>query len=389
MRLKHLCPLVALALCLSQLTFAQNAPPRIGLRNLALNRGLRLGTAAPLDLLRTNGDNGAFRAFVTREFNFIEPENDFKPPSIWQGDGQYNFDKADWLLGAPGQTGWAQSNGFAVRGHVLVYASDNGYTLPNWIRRDEAKIDAARARQLLADYIHTLVGRYRGKVLMWDVLNEAIADAPNDRPFNLRDSFWYRKLGKDFIKLAFQFAHEADPRAELYYNDYGAEGMGWKSDSALALVRWVRQQGVFVTGVGMQWHIGLNNKVAPGDQYYKNAQRLQDEKFAFMVTELDIAVPVKSYPPTDPRYGQEPQNPDDLTRQADLYRAVLRYALSFPNCRGFNMWGCTDKHSWIPSFSKDKNGAALISDQIYQPKPAYWQLQDELAASAPLGTQPK
>lgn len=388
MQLKHLFSIATLCLCLSRLTVAQTVPPRVGLRNLAINRGLRLGTAAPLDLLRSKGDNGAFRAFVTNEFTFIEPENDFKPPAIWQGEGKYDFDRADWLLGAPGQLGWAQQNGLAVRGHVLVYAKDDGYTLPDWIRKDEANIDAAKAKQLLSDYIHALVGRYRGKVLMWDVLNEAIADSPNKRPFNLRDSFWYRKLGQDFVKLAFQYAHEADPRAELYYNDYGAEGMGWKSDSARDLVRWVRQQGVFVTGVGMQWHIGVDSKVTPGDQFYQNAQRLQDENFAFMVTELDIAVPVKSYPPTDPRYGQEPQNPGDLIKQADLYRAVLRYALNFPNCRGFNMWGCTDKHSWIPGFSQGKHGAALISDQNYQPKPAYWQLQDELAANMPLETPP-
>lgn len=363
---------------------AQGQPQqKVGLRNLAISRGVRLGTAAPIDLLRRDADNGAYRAFLLSEFNMIEPENDFKPPAIWQGEGKYNLDKTDWLLGAPGHLGWAQSNGFAVRGHVLVYARDDGYTLPQWLRDQEANITPDKARQLLKDYIYAVAGRYKGKVFAWDVVNEAIDDAPNQRPFQLRNSFWFRKLGRDFVKLAFQFAHEADPWAELYYNEYGAEGLGRKSDAVLELVRWLRAEGVFVSGVGMQWHKGVNDRITPGDDYYKNAERLRKQGFDFQVTELDVAMPVKPFPKTDARHGQEAASPNDLKKQADVYRAVLRYALSFSNCRGFQVWGFTDKHSWIPSFSNGKNGAALISDAKYQPKAAHAMLREELAASSP------
>ncbi len=356
---------------------------KVGLRNLAISRGLRLGTAAPIDVLRgDSADSSAFRAALMLGFNMIEPENDFKPPAIWQGEGKYDFDRADWLLGAPGALGWAQSNGFAVRGHVLVYARDDGYTLPQWIRDRQAAISPDKARQLLKDYIYALVGRYKGKVLAWDVLNEAIDDGPGARPLHLRDSFWFRKLGPDFVKLAFQFAHEADPRAELYYNDYAAEGLSPKSDAVLELVRWVRAQGVFVSGVGMQWHKGVGDKIEPGDAFYRNAERLRKEGFDFQITELDVAVPVKPYPKEDARYGQQAASPHDLKQQAAVYREVLRLALSFPNCRGFQMWGLSDKHSWIPGFSGGKNGAALISDANYQPKPAHGALREELAASA-------
>jgi endo-1,4-beta-xylanase len=270
-----------------------------------------------------------------------------------------------------------------VRGHVLVYARDDGYTLPQWIRDQQDKITPDKARQLLSDYIHAVVGRYKGKVLAWDVLNEAIDDAPNARPFQLRNSFWFRKLGRDFVKLAFQFAHEADPQAELYLNEYGAEGLGRKSDAVLEMVRWVRSEGVFVSGVGMQWHKGANTRLASGDDFYQNAARLGKEGFNFQVTELDVAVPVKPYPAQDARYGQEPASPNDLKQQADVYRAVLRYALSLPNCRGLQLWGFSDKHSWIPGFSGGKDGAALISDAKFQPKPAHQSLLEELAAAHP------
>lgn len=360
---------------------------KVGLRNLAISRGLRLGTAAPIDLLRSDSaDSLAYRAFLLSNFNMVEPENDLKPPAIWKGEGVYSFGVADWLLGAPGQLGWAQRNGFAVRGHVLVYARDEGYTLPQWIRDRGAGISPDKARQLLKDYIYAVAGRYKGKVFAWDVINEAIDDAPNQRPFQMRDSFWFRKLGRDFVKLAFQFAHEADPQAELYLNEYGAEGLGRKSDAVLELARWLRSQGVFISGVGMQWHRGLGEKVVPGSDFYQNAERLRKDGFDFQITELDVALPVKPYPAEDPRHGQEPSSPDSLSQQADAYRAMLRYALSFPNCRGLQMWGFSDRHSWIQSFSGGKNGAALVSDAAYQPKPAYLALHQELAASSPPAT---
>ncbi|HEX8236633.1 MAG TPA: endo-1,4-beta-xylanase [Abditibacteriaceae bacterium] len=383
MQLRRLFTVVALVCWFSSVS-AVSAQDRIGLRNLASARSFLLGTAAPIDLLRNNADNGNFPTVAAAEFNMIEPENDFKPPALWLGENNYNFDRTDWLLGAPGQIGWAQSNGIAVRGHVLVYARDDGYTIPNWLLQQEANIDYGRAKQLLHDYIFDVAGRYKGKIAMWDVLNEAIADVPNNRPFNLRDSFWYRKLGTDFIKFAFQWAHEADPTAELYYNDYNIETPGRKFDSALELIKWVRQQGVEVTGMGLQYHLRVVDTITPGDGHYQNVQRLRDENFQFMITELDVRMPVKAYAPSDPRFGLEPVNPADLDKQANIFRAALHMSLTMPNCHALNIWGFTDAHSWIPSTFAGA-GAATIFTAAYEPKPAYWQMQEELGRNLPDG----
>jgi len=351
-----------------------SAQKTASLRTLASQRKLRFGTAAGIGLLRSDADAGVYRNTTATEFDMIEPENEFKPPAIWLGPDTYDWSNADWLIGAPGQTGWAQANHLAVRGHVLVYARDDGYTLPDWLRKRESTITPAQARQYLHDYIHAVVSRYRGKVFAWDVVNEAIDDNPNSNPYRLRNSFWYRKLGPDFIKLAFQYAHEADPRAQLYLNEYGAEGMGSKSDAVFDILKWLKHQGVYVTGAGMQYHLSIDDPITAGDAHYQNVSRLHAAGFTFMVTELDVHVPV-----TDPGIGFHASNVADLDRQAAIYREVLQLALNSPNCRGFQVWGYVDTHSWIPAVSPGR-GAATLMDDHYQPKRAYYALQQALGA---------
>jgi hypothetical protein len=199
------------------------------LRALAKKRHLNLGSAIPVSNLKNDVDGGKYVATAAANFNLLELENDLKPPSIWAGPHEYRFSDVDFVVGEPGKTGWAQAHGLRLRGHVLVYARDDGYTLPQWLRSSGEAMSKDEATELLHSYIRTLVGRYRGKVAMWDVANEAIDDRPNGNPFNLRDSFWFRKLGPDFLVLAFKWAHDADPKAELYYNEYGIEGGGEKA----------------------------------------------------------------------------------------------------------------------------------------------------------------
>jgi GH35 family endo-1,4-beta-xylanase len=256
--------------------------------------------------------------------------------------------------------------------------------MPARLLQQEANIDYEHAKQLLRDYIFAVAGRYKGKIVMWDVLNEAIPDTPNSRPFNLRDSFWYRKVGTDFIKFAFQFAQEADPAAELYYNDYGVETPGPKFESALALIKWVRLQGVKITGMGLQYHLRIVDSITPGDGHYQNVERLRDNNFQFMITELDVRMPVVSYPANDPRFGLEPTNPAHLNKQAEIFRGALRMSLNMPNCHALNIWGFTDAHSWIPRFFPG-TGTATIFTADYEPKAAYWQMQEELGRNLPDG----
>jgi len=206
-------------------SLAVSALDPIGLRVSASLRGLPLGSAAAVNNLRQNVDAGQFVTNIKRNYDLIVPENELKPQQIWHGDSVYDFTDGDWLLGAtPNSTGWIQQNGMRLRGHNLLWARDE--VIPGWLLREESSITPDKAKSLLSDYVHAVVTRYRGKIEWWDVVNEAIDDNTNTNPYNLRNCFWFRKLGPDFMIYVFTFAHEADPDAQLYYNDYGIENTG-------------------------------------------------------------------------------------------------------------------------------------------------------------------
>ncbi len=301
----------------------------------------------------------------------LELENELKPPSIWAGPHEYRFGDVDFVVGEPGKKGWAQEHKMKLRGHVLVYARDDGYTLPQWLRASEKELSKEQASDLLHDYVRTVAGRYRGKIAMWDVANEAIDDRPNSNPFNLRDSFWFRKLGPEFLVLAFKWAHEADPKAELYYNEYGVEAGGPKAQHMLELAEWLKRQGAPITGLGLQYHIDCHTKVVEGDSRYRLLEQIRKLRLAFMITELDVAVPVKPLPAGDPDRGLLPKDPADLDLQAQVYAAVFRMALAAKNCHGIQLWGFSDRYSWIPGFSRGRDGLALLFDTNYRPKASY------------------
>jgi endo-1,4-beta-xylanase len=371
---------------------AQPGPYSGGLRNLAEKRHIPLGTAVQIKLLKSNADDGMYERSLDSNFNMVAPENELKPPYLWRGKTSYNFEDTDFLLGAPGKTGWAQRHGMTVRGDCLIYGNDDRYALPDWIitkparkinKRVEESLTRSEVIELLRSYIHAVVGRYKGKVAYWDVVNEAIDDRKNGNPCNLRDSFWFRKLGSDFLVLAFEFAHEADRSAKLYYNDYGIETLGPKADAAFQMVKDLKAKGVPIDGIGMQWHLNVKKPIKIEDGAYKVAQRLKDSGIDFMVSELDVALPVLSYPKDSPLQGAVPADPSDLTEQAKIYGEVLTYTLTFSNCTALNFGGFTDKHGSVTNFSVLRNkqnpvgipdGAATILDYNYQPKPAYRKL---------------
>ena len=353
--------LLFLALSASVSVWAQNP---LGLRAASTLRGLLFGTAVQIRNLENYVDNGQYNEQIKNNYDLVVPEGELKPRTIWQGENQYNFTYGDFLLGAPNTTGWVQQNLMQIRGHNLVWAPD--VWTPDWLIKEEANITSDKAKQLLSDYIHTVVGRYRGKILCWDVINEAIDDSNNTNPLNLRNGFWFRKLGPDFIRYAFQFAHETDPNVKLYYNEYYIETLGLKATRPLISSIGYDHKVFTVDGVGLQWHIGVSTNITPGDQHYQSAQQFIDNRLDIMVTELDVAVPTQ---------GGYPINPQDLQTQGVVYRSMLEYCLHFaPNCKAMLTWGFTDRYSWIPGTHQDKQGAALPLDWMYLPKPAYWQM---------------
>ena len=319
------------------------------LRSLAESRDFSIGAAVAAAPLR---DEPAYASTIAREFNMLTPENALKFGPLSPSRGVYDFDAADAIVE------FARSHSMKVRGHTLVWHM----MLPAWLT--EGTFAPGELRTILHDHIFTVAGRYRGQIAAWDVVNEAIADDGS-----LRDSIWLRAIGPEYIALAFQWAHEADPGARLFYNDYGGEGLGTKSDAIYRLVQDLLQRGLPVHGVGLQMHIGLQLGPQP-QELAENMRRLGALGLQIQITELDVKI-------QDGSGSLEKR----FAKQAQIYGDLMTIALSEPNCSAYVLWGFTDRHSWIPHFTGHPD-AALIFDAAYHPKPAYFAIKDALARSS-------
>ncbi|WP_310447113.1 endo-1,4-beta-xylanase [Thiobacillus sp.] len=307
-----------------------------GLRDLAQAAGIRFGAAVDVEALNTDA---AYAQLLAREFNLVTPENAMKFSVVHPERERYDFTQADALVA------FAEAHAMQVNGHVLVWHQQ----LPDWLAQGQFSQDELKA--ILREHIQTLVTRYRGRVASWDVAAEAVAE--DGQP---RDTFWSRGIGPDYLALAFQWAHEADPQAHLRYNDYGGEGAGAKADGIYRLVAELRGQGVPIHGVGMQMHVSPDD--APRTQDLRvNLQRLAALGLATHISEMDVMLPV-------------PASRTNLNKQAVLYRDTLKLCLAQPQCRSFSTWGTTDRYSWIPEFFPGK-GAALLFGEDGRAKPAY------------------
>lgn len=311
------------------------------LRDLAEKRGMRIGAAVnPARLTEA-----AYAETLAREFNLAEPENAMKFGPIHPGVSSYNFGPADAVVE------FAQSHKMAVRGHTLMWHRQN----PGWI----AQLTAPQLAETLQEHIRTVVGRYAGKVFAWDVVNEAFNDDGT-----LRSSVWHDQpgigaAGTEHIERAFRSARDADPKALLFYNDYGAEPMNVKADAIYRMAQDFKKRGVPMDGVGLQMH--FTTKAPATDSIEANIKRLTELGLEVQITELDVRLPVNA---------DGVASAEDLDRQARIYREVTAACLKFPKCTAIQTWGFTDKYSWIPR-AFPGTGAALIFDTAYRPKAAY------------------
>jgi endo-1,4-beta-xylanase len=319
------------------------------LRSLAQSRHFYIGTTVNVNALR---DEAAYSTTLAREFNMVTPEVSMKFSETEPQRDVFTFAQADYIVA------FAQSHQMQVRGHNLVWYID----LPAWLTN--GKFTRAELITILRDHIITEVTRYRKQVNIWDVLNEAVGDDGT-----LRDSIWLRGIGPQYIDMAFQWAREANPQARLFYNDYGGEGLGRKSDAIYALVKGMLQRGVPLDGVGLQMHISLNSYPNAQD-VLANMQRLAALGLEVQITEMDV----KTQDNARPMQAK-------LAAEAQLYGEMLHTCLSVTVCTAFVMWGFTDAHSWIPAFTGHPD-YPLIFDAVYRPKPAYFALAQALSQSS-------
>lgn len=319
--------------------------PADTLRSLAQKRGLGMGTAVAIKALQ---NNQTYRQVLVREFNMVTPENVMKFQPMHPERDRYHFAPADFLVA------FAQANQMQVRGHTLVWHRQ----LPDWLTK--GKWTREELMTILRQHIYTVVDRYRGQLVAWDVVNEAIADNAS-----LRDTIWLKGIGSEYIEMAFRWAHEADPQVRLFYNDYSGEDLGKKSDAIYALVKDLRQRNVPIHGIGLQMHISINNPPKP-EAVAANIKRLGELGLEVHITEMDVRI-----------HGGTGTREQKLAAQANLYRDMLKVCLDAPNCKAFVTWGFTDKHSWIPSHFGHPD-SPLIFDEFFRPKPAYGALMEGL-----------
>lgn len=322
--------------------------PVPSLRSLAQVRGIWIGTAVAARPLH---DDPLYAKMLAREFNILTLENAVKFGPVHPDKDRYNFRNADAIVD------FAEAYGMQVRGHALVWDSQ----LPTWLT--EGSWTREELIEILREHIMTVVRRYRGRVVAWDVVNEAVADDGS-----LRDTIWLRGIGPEYIEMAFRWAHEADQEALLFYNDYGAEGLGLKSDAVYTLVQDLLQRGVPIHGVGFQMHTGLDCYPKP-QNVATNMKRLAALGLEVHITEMEVKI-------------KEPVTEEGLARQAHVYRKMLEICLVAKNCKAFVMWGFTDRYSYIPHILPGL-GAAHIFDEFYRPKPAYDALIEALKAQQP------
>ena len=326
----------------------------------AAARGLLTGCAVNANLLREDED---FRKLLADQYNIVVPENCLKWNMLRPTANTYNFADSDSLLA------FAEAHKMKVRGHNFVWHE----ALPGWF---DGTVNKDNARMFLVDHIHTVGGRYKGKIHSWDVVNEAIW-IPDGRPDGLRSSSpWFQLLGPGYIDLAFRTARETDPAALLTYNDYSIEydneEGGKKRAAVLALLRRMKADKVPLDALGIQSHLHAISK----DGFSRGVRELIDGAKALglqvFVTELDV---------NDDAVATADMGERDKI-VADVYRDYLTAALDGPEVMAVLTWGANDKNTWLNNGTKfrkqhpERLQRPLPFDPDYAPAPAFFAMRD-------------
>jgi endo-1,4-beta-xylanase len=327
-----------------------------------------IGTALNYDQIR--GLETASTKIIEKQFNSITPENILKWESIHPEPNKYNFAPADSFVAL------GEKNNMFMVGHTLIWH----YQTPAWVFEDDSgnQVDRETLLRRMRDHIFAVVGRYKGRINGWDVVNEAVDD--NGQP---RKSNWMQIIGEDYLQKAFEWAHEADPDAELYYNDYNL----WipaKRESVVQLVRNLQSKGVHIDGIGLQGHWGLD--YPPLDELEASIVAYSKLDVQVMITELDLNI----LPLPAPEMGADialnfelqkelnpyPEElPDSMqeklaNRYAELFMVLNKHHNSISRV---TLWGVHDGQSWSNNWPvRGRTAYPLLFDRKFQPKPAFY-----------------
>lgn len=366
--MKHILPLLSLALlnCFPPKGWAQHT-----LKDAFADDFL---VGAAIDYGELRDTSAVLHELIRNEFSALVCENSMKADHTEPHEGVFHFAGGDAVVD------YAQRNGQVVTGHCLVWHSQ----CPAWMFGSDSTgrpVDREMLIGRMRNHIYTVCGHYRDKVKGWDVVNEAI-----EGDGSWRMSEYYRILGDEFIALAFQFAHEADPDAELYYNDYSMESP-CKREAVVRLIRNLKARGLRIDAIGMQSHLSLWTNL---DEYERSIEAFAAEGVKVMATELDVSVlpwpgsvnpELVEGPNADISTSFEYQErynpyrdglPDDVqAQQADFYRRLFAiYRRHADVITRVTFWGVHDGTSWLNNFPiRGRTNYPLLFDRNLQRKP--------------------
>jgi endo-1,4-beta-xylanase len=337
------------------------------LKNL-FEKHFLIGAALNDDVV--SGKDPQAAEIVEEQFNTITPENVMKWEHIHPELNKYDFDAADRFVA------FGVKNKMFIIGHTLVWQNQ----IPDWAFVDISKKLLSRDAMLarMHDHIFTVVGRYKGKVKGWDVVNEALTDEGT-----LGKTKWLETIGEDFIAKAFEYAHDADPNAELYYNDFSLDKPA-KRDAAVRLVKNLKSRGLRIDGVGIQGHWGMDYPTREDLDAFIDSMRALGVKV--MVTELDIDI----LPVASNYTGADIRKKADLQKELNPYadglpplvqeKLAARYSELFAQLLAHKgkvsrvtLWGVYDKTSWLNNWPvRGRTSYPLLFDRSYKPKEAFF-----------------
>ncbi len=308
---------------------------------------------------------GPDSSLIIHQFNSLTPENAMKMGPIHPEEGRYNWKDADAIVD------FAQRHGMRVRGHNLCWHEQT----PAWLFKDAqgAEVTKEVLLQRLKAHITAVVSRYKGKIYAWDVVNEAVAD---DSTQLLRNSPWLRICGEEFIAKAFEYAHAADPNAQLFYNDYNTERPE-KRERVYRLLKQLIAAHVPITGVGLQGHWSIYEPSA--GELQTTIDRFSSLGLKVQITELDISI----YPWEKHRRARRPDEQDTFTPELEQ-RQTEKYTILFSTFRanrdkltGVTFWNVTDKNTWLDNYPvPGRKNYPLLFDTAGQPKKAFYKVID-------------
>ena len=323
--------------------------------------GMVIGVA--MNQRQSDGLDAVAVDIITKQFNQVTPENLLKFQSVHPAADRYTFDAQDRFV----QFGIDRK--MQVVGHTLVWHNQTG----TWVFEgaDGQRADRQTLLARMRDHIHTVVGRYKGKIHGWDVVNEAI-----DEDGSLRKTAWRDGIGDDYVAKAFEFAREADPDAELYYNDYNLEKPE-KRAGVIKLVKDLQGRGLRIDGIGNQAHWRLETPTI--DAIEQALVDLNSTGLKVMYTELDINLLPSGGRGVDPAVANPYAKglPDEkqqqlATRYADIFGLIVKHRARVSRV---TFWGLSDADSWL---NRGRMNHPLLWDRQRQPKPALHAVVDAL-----------